>query len=90
MAQRVVVHGVVQGVGFRWWCSREAARLGLRGWVRNRQDGGVEALVEGDDDAVVTMVDELRHGPRHAVVREFEVADVHPSGLPRFVVEPCP
>ena len=82
------MHGDVQGVGFRWWCSREASRLGLTGWVRNRQDGGVEAFVEGDDTAVETMVDELRRGPRHAVVREFEVSAASPAGASRFVVEP--
>lgn len=82
------MHGDVQGVGFRWWCSREASRLGLTGWVRNREDGGVEAFVEGDDTAVEAMVDELRHGPRHAVVREVEVSTANPAGASRFVVEP--
>jgi len=76
IAQHVVVHGQVQGVGFRWWAAREADRLGVTGWVRNRPDGAVEALVEGEPE------------PRHAAVSGVDVEDATPTGSTRFVVEP--
>lgn len=88
IAQHVVVHGQVQGVGFRWWAAREAARIGVTGWVRNRADGAVEALVEGEPEPVQTMVDELANGPRHAAVSGVDVEDATPTGSTRFVVEP--
>ena len=65
---RVVVRGHVQGVGFRWAARGAALRLGLTGWVRNRPDGSVEALLEGSPDAVERMVDWLRIGPPAARV----------------------
>ena len=88
IAQHVVVHGQVQGVGFRWWAAREATRLDLTGWVRNRPDGAVELLVEGEPDAVQAMLDELASGPRHAAVSVLDVEQADPTGSTRFVVEP--
>ncbi len=88
IARHVVVHGQVQGVGFRWWAAREAARLGVTGWVRNRADGAVEALVQGDPQPVEAMVEELSSGPRHAAVSSVDVEQAEPTGDLRFVVEP--
>ena len=68
MAVLVRIEGRVQGVGFRYWVTREAARLGLDGWVRNRRDGAVEALFSGDGEAVRAMVSRCHHGPPVAVV----------------------
>jgi acylphosphatase len=82
-----VVHGSVQGVGFRFSCAREAERLGVRGWVRNRPDGTVEAVAEGDPDAVDQLVAWLRHGPRFADVSHVEVVEEEPGGLSAFQVE---
>ena len=63
MAVRVVIEGRVQGVGFRYWVTREAERLRLDGWVRNRRGGVVEAVFSGDDDAVRAMVSRCHAGP---------------------------
>ena len=52
LTRRLLIEGRVQGVGFRWALSAEATSLGLKGWVRNRQDGSVEALIHGTADAV--------------------------------------
>jgi acylphosphatase len=68
IAVRVVVEGRVQGVGFRAWAVDEASRRGVRGWVRNRRDGGVEALLIGDTEAVEAMIEACRKGPRSAHV----------------------
>jgi acylphosphatase len=62
------ITGRVQGVGYRVWVAREAERLGLKGWVRNRRDGSVEAVFKGGEDAVVRMLDECWQGPRGAKV----------------------
>ncbi len=57
------VTGRVQGVGYRAWALETASRLGLRGWVRNRSDGTVEALVIGAEDEVAAMIEACREGP---------------------------
>jgi acylphosphatase len=63
----------VQGVGYRLWATRTAARLGLRGWVRNRSDGSVEVLVTGDPQNVAAMVEAARRGPPAAQVADLTV-----------------
>lgn len=74
------MHGGVQGVGFRYSARREADRLGIAGWVRNRADGAVEAELEGDEASVQAMLDWFAEGPPGAVVRSTEVAEVAPAG----------
>lgn len=61
--RHVVVHGRVQGVGFRAFVEQEALKRGIEGWVRNRRDGSVEAVFMGEADDVANMVEESRRGP---------------------------
>lgn len=68
----------MQGVGYRESCRREAERLGVRGWVRNRSDGSVEALMVGDEAALAALAAWLQHGPPAACVRRVKSADVAP------------
>ena len=63
-----VVHGYVQGVGFRVWVARTASRAGLRGWVRNEPDGSVRCVAEGPRPDLDDLLARLRHGPSGAVV----------------------
>lgn len=86
IARRIRVNGRVQGVFFRAWTRDEARSLRLCGWVRNCPDGSVEAQVEGDEEAVGTMIGRMRHGPPHARVLDVEIADVEPEGTDRFEV----
>lgn len=88
IARRVVVHGLVQGVGFRWSMAGEARRAGVTGWVRNRSDGAVEAHLEGDPAAVDAVVAWSHEGPRHARVTHVEVGDAQPFGAVVFDIEP--
>ncbi|MGO8916934.1 MAG: acylphosphatase [Stellaceae bacterium] len=67
-ALRLVITGRVQGVGFRAWTRREARRRAVRGWVRNRLDGSVEALLIGPADAVEALAEACRRGPGTARV----------------------
>ena len=71
--RHLVIVGRVQGVGFRYAMARKAGELGIRGWVRNRLDGTVEALIQGTPDAVARMIAWARHGPRSAQVERVEV-----------------
>lgn len=84
---RLAITGRVQGVGYRDWAMATAQRLGLSGWVRNRADGSVEALIGGDDDAVGRMIEACRRGPTLARVDAVDVEpvdlDVVPSGFTR-------
>ena len=69
---QVLVHGRVQGVGFRAWVHHQAELHGLRGWVRNRRDGAVEAVFSGPDDLVEVMLKACRQGPRGSMVERVE------------------
>ena len=76
MARQLKISGRVQGVGFRYAMAEEAERLGVTGWVRNRRDGTVEAVVDGDPDALEAIVAWARQGPRGARVTHVEVTEV--------------
>ena len=84
--RRVVVRGNVQGVFFRDSCRRAAESRGVAGWVTNRPDGAVEAVFEGEDDAVSTMVDWCSRGPRGADVDSVDETTEGPEGLSRFEI----
>jgi acylphosphatase len=84
--RRVVVHGNVQGVFFRDSTEKEAGARGVAGWVRNRDDGTVEAVFEGDEDAVETMVSWCSTGPSRADVEDVEASEEEPEGLDGFSV----
>ena len=86
--RRVIVHGTVQGVFFRGATEAEAAAAGVAGWVRNRPDGSVEAVFEGDRDSVAALVAFCRRGPRHARVAKLEVFEEAPEGLRAFRLLP--
>jgi acylphosphatase len=83
---RVVVHGHVQGVFFRDRCRREAESRGVAGWITNRRDGAVEAVFEGDPEAVAALVEFCRRGPRGADVRSVDESSEEPEGLTGFEV----
>jgi acylphosphatase len=70
---RLEIRGLVQGVGYRWSMVEEARRLGIRGWVRNRRDGTVEAVVSGPQETVDRILAWARTGPRTAVVDAVDV-----------------
>ena len=84
--KRVVVHGRVQGVFFRDTTRRQASSRGVAGWVSNRPDGAVEAVFEGDPEAVESLVRFANEGPRGADVADVEVSDEEPEGLSSFEV----
>ena len=86
MRKRVVVHGRVQGVFFRDSTRRRAQAAGVAGWVANRPDGTVEAVLEGDADAVEALVRWLHDGPRGADVERVEVEEGEPEVLTGFDV----
>ena len=76
----VLIHGRVQGVGYRAWTHHQAQLHGLKGWVRNRRDGTVEAVFSGPDSLVEAMLRACREGPRGAVVERIEpVPEAGPS-----------
>ena len=84
---RLIITGRVQGVGYRDWAIATGQRLGLDGWVRNRRDGSVEALIVGEDSAVGEMIAACRRGPAMARVDAVDVEpvdlDVLPDGFTR-------
>ena len=75
------VSGQVQGVGFRWYCTEEAQRLGLVGQVSNLADGDVKVLAQGPADAVSQLVAWLYHGPRWARVDDVRLTELPPGSL---------
>jgi acylphosphatase len=85
---RATITGRVQGVGFRAFVEREAARRGLRGWVRNRWDGSVEAVFAGPPDIVDDMIAACRRGPRASHVDSVETAPASDDVTSGFAVLP--
>lgn len=84
--RRIVVHGYVQGVFFRDSVQRLAARHDVSGWVANRRDGTVEAVFEGEPEAVERLVAFCREGPRGAQVESVAVSEEDLEGLSGFTV----
>ena len=84
--RRAIVHGRVQGVFFRDTVRTHALRRGVAGWVRNNRDGTVEAVFEGEPDAVERLVELSREGPRGASVTRVDVFEEEPEGLAGFRV----
>ena len=90
MVRHYLVKGRVQGVGFRWYVHREAAAIGLRGWVRNTEDGDVEVVAAGSPEDLATLRDALRKGSRGSrvdAVIEHELDESEASGLGPFQIE---
>jgi len=85
---RLTITGRVQGVGYRDWAIEIGLRLGLTGWVRNRRDGAVEALIVGEEAAVGRMIEACRRGPSLARVDEIDIdpvdLDILPEGFTRL------
>ncbi len=79
-AYRYLVHGRVQGVGYRYFVLRQAEALGLTGFTRNRADGSVEVVAEGGEQALADLEDRLRTGPSFSEVSAVEREDVAPRG----------
>jgi acylphosphatase len=85
---RLRITGAVQGVGYRIWATRTAATLGVRGWVRNRRDGSVEALATGPSETLAGFVEVCRQGPRAAQVMTVSVAEAEDDGSRGFSALP--
>lgn len=84
-ARLLRIEGRVQGVGYRDWMKAQADRLGLQGWVRNRPDGSVQALVAGEEGAVLVLLTACRRGPLLARVDRIEEVLAEPPGQPGFL-----
>lgn len=87
MALHLIVHGIVQGVGYRESMRYEAKRLGITGWVRNRLDHTVEAVIDGGDDALAIMLDWAKRGPAAARVDAVETQKIE-GRFKHFEVRP--
>ena len=86
MAVRLLIEGLVQGVGFRGWMEEQARAHAVRGWVRNLKDGRVEAWLEGDTKPVELLVKSARIGPRFADVSKVLTEEQPDEGCERFEV----
>jgi acylphosphatase len=79
--RRVVIHGRVQGVGYRDWTRHVARGRAIEGWVRNLRDGSVEAVLAGPTEGVSAMIDACRKGPASALVERVDEHDAAQSDL---------
>jgi acylphosphatase len=77
VTKRLIISGRVQGVFFRDSMRQQARQLGVTGWVRNRSDGTVEAMVQGKPDAVKKMIEWAHRGPDAAKVTEVQIEEAH-------------
>ena len=84
----ILVYGIVQGVGYRYFAYRVANELGISGFVRNLRDGSVEIMAQGDEQSLTEFVDKLRKGPISAMVTDIKITElpVDPT-LKRFEIK---
>lgn len=75
VTKQLRIEGLVQGVGFRYFMQRRARSLGVTGWVRNRTDGTVEAMVQGTADSIAAIIAQAKQGPRSARVTSVKISD---------------
>ncbi len=87
LARRYVVKGRVQGVGFRYFVCRAAQNLGIRGWVRNLEDGTVEVHAQGGSETMTRFVAEIRSGPSFAIVEDIQEDDARTEDYEDFFIE---
>ena len=90
MVQHTLVTGRVQGVGFRWYVQREAAEIGLDGWVRNTDDGAVEVLASGTPEQLAELRDAIQKGSRGSRVDRITQHELDPAeaaGLGPFTIQ---
>ena len=87
VAKQVHITGRVQGVGFRAWTLEQAQGLGVSGWVRNRPDGSVEAVVSGSRNSVEALITALHEGPPAALVEHVRVGDAEVPAAPGFHID---
>jgi acylphosphatase len=90
MVRHYLIKGRVQGVGFRWFVHREAAALGLNGWVRNTEDGHVEVVASGDDEGLAELEAALNRGSRGSrvdAVVQHDLAESEAASLGPFQIE---
>jgi acylphosphatase len=87
MIQRFLIRGMVQGVGFRYFVLRHAARLGLSGWTRNLPEGSVEVVASGAETALAALEKELETGPSHARVDRVEKSEISDEVVVRKTFE---
>lgn len=88
IARKFVISGLVQGVGFRFFTQRSAARHQVRGYVKNLEDGRVEALAQGDEKSVKAFLEDLTAGPTYAEVEDIEETVLEPDkALTTFLIE---
>ena len=85
-ARHAIVTGRVQGVGYRFFAERAARELGVRGWVRNLSDGSVEAVAEGDEEAIGRFLARLRQGPRGSRVESLAEEEFSVQGFATFEI----
>jgi acylphosphatase len=79
-SMHLVISGDVQGLGYRAWMRREAQRIGIVGWVKNRQDGGVEAVIQGEEEDVKKLIEKAKLGPDVAWVERVDANEQSVDG----------
>ncbi len=85
-AVRVYIHGIIQGVFFRKFVKEKAEELNVRGYVRNKEDGSVEAWFEGNSKEVNEMIEQCKNGPEHAVVKRLDTIEEKFEGRDKFKI----
>lgn len=85
-AVRIYIFGVVQGVFFRNYIKDSAKKNNVQGYVRNKEDGSVEAWVEGNTNEVNKMIEDCKQGPKHSVIKRLDIVDENFNGFKDFKI----
>lgn len=85
-AVKVEIFGTVQGIFFRDFIKQNAEALEIRGYVRNKPDGSVEAWIEGNEDSVKKMIEICKKGPQHSIIKKVDIFDENFQGLKDFKI----